>query len=84
MDIETLLTFLIMFALVGGIAAAFVALRVDREARDAPAESRFAAASEGMTRCPRCGMGNQATDASCVACGAALPHSAFASDARIR
>ncbi len=84
MDIQTLLTFLILFALVGGIAAAVVALRVDREQREAPVEPQFAAASEGMTRCRRCGMGNQATDATCIACGAALPHSTFASDTRIR
>lgn len=84
MDIQTLLTFLIMFALVGGIAAAIVALRVDRESREAPTESQFAAASEGMTRCRQCGMGNLATDATCVACRAPLPHSSFASDARIR
>jgi hypothetical protein len=82
-DVETLITFLVMFALVGGVAAALVALRTDRERRDEPVEYEFAAASEGMTRCRRCGMGNQATDSSCVACGAPLPHSAFASDARI-
>jgi hypothetical protein len=84
MDIETLLTFLIMFALVGGVAAALVALRVDRERRDEPVEYHFTAASEGMTRCRQCGMGNQAVDSNCVACGAPLPHSAFASEARIR
>jgi hypothetical protein len=83
-DVETLVTFLIMFALVGGVAAALVALRVDRERRDEPVEYQLAAASEGMTRCRQCGMGNQATDSNCVACGAPLPHSTFASEARIR
>jgi hypothetical protein len=84
MDVQTLLTFLIVFALVGGIAAAFIALRVDREQHEEPIEYAFTAASEGMTRCRRCGMGNLVTDSSCVSCGAALPHSAFASEARIR
>ncbi len=84
MDIQTLLTFLILFALVGGIAAAIVALRVDREQRAGPVEYEFSAASEGQTRCRRCGMGNQVMDVSCIACGAALPHSTFTSEARIR
>jgi hypothetical protein len=83
-DIETLLTFLIVFALVGGIAAALIALRVDPEQRAGLVEYEFSAASEGQTRCRRCGMGNQSTDASCSACGAALPHSPFTSEARIR
>ena len=84
MDIQTLLTFLIVFALVGGIAAAFIALRVDREQREEPVEYAFTAASEGMTRCRQCGMGNQVTDSSCISCGAPLPHSSFASESRIR
>jgi hypothetical protein len=83
-DIQTLLTFLIVFALFGGIAAAFIALRVDREQRAGPVEYQFSAASEGMTRCRSCGMGNQSFDTNCIACGAALPHSSFTSEARIR
>ena len=84
MDNQTLITLLIVVAIVGGIAAAWVALRADRQSREEPPEYGLAAASEGMTRCRQCGMGNLATDSSCVACGAPLPHSTFGGTARIR
>jgi len=84
MDTQALLTLLVVVALLGGIAAAWIALRGDRKQREDPKEYGIAAASEGMTRCRRCGMGSQATDATCVACGAALPHSPFVGEARIR
>jgi hypothetical protein len=68
----------LFLALVGaaaiGILSTIVIIR--RQRRDAAArtaESPFAASTEGEKRCPRCGMGNLWTDASCVSCGARLP-----------
>ena len=69
-----------MFALVGaavlGLVAVLSILRRDRNAAAAaagPAESRYAVSTEGMKRCPACGMGNLVTDATCSACGRQLP-----------
>lgn len=57
-----------MAALVG-LLAALSMLRRDRSSRESP----FAASTEGETRCPACGMGNQWTDRRCISCGADLP-----------
>ena len=35
-------------------------------------ESPFAAATEGMKRCPSCGVGNLVTERTCSACGKRL------------
>lgn len=36
-------------------------------------ESPFAVSTEGMQRCPSCGMGNLVGDSTCSGCGKALP-----------
>jgi hypothetical protein len=36
-------------------------------------KGHFAVATEGMKRCPSCGMGNLVTDATCVSCGKRQP-----------
>jgi hypothetical protein len=54
------------------VAAIFGLLSILRRIR-MPAESPFAASTEGEKRCPNCGMGNQWTDARCISCGADLP-----------
>jgi hypothetical protein len=55
------------------VAVVTIRARIQREqAEQTPAESPFAASTEGMKMCPRCGMGNLWTDRACVSCGAAL------------
>jgi len=53
-----------------GLLATLVLLRHEREAAR---ESPFAASTEGVKLCPKCGMGNMWTDATCGACRAKLP-----------
>ena len=56
-----------------GIVAVITILRRDRVApEEPPAESPFAVATEGMKRCPSCGMGNLVTDDNCSNCGTRL------------
>jgi hypothetical protein len=45
--------------------------RMDREFRTH--ESPFAVSTEGMKRCPSCGVGNLVTEQWCSACGKRLP-----------
>ena len=57
-----------------GIAAVVIILRRDRvAAEETTRETRFAVATEGMKRCPSCGMGNLVTDDDCSNCGRRLP-----------
>jgi hypothetical protein len=57
-----------------GIAAVVIILRRDRVTlEEATRETRFAVATEGMKRCPSCGMGNLVTDDTCSNCGKRLP-----------
>ncbi|MFP5342113.1 MAG: hypothetical protein ACLGIJ_04175 [Candidatus Limnocylindria bacterium] len=68
----------ILLALVGasaiGLAAVVVILgRQRREREEAERENPFAVSTEGMKRCPHCGMGNLVTDRDCAACGRRLP-----------
>ena len=67
-----------ILALIGvaalGILAVVTILRRDRVAdEESSQESPFAVATEGMKRCPSCGMGNLVTDATCASCGKKLP-----------
>jgi hypothetical protein len=64
---------LIAVAAVGMISLLAIVRRERVEARAAAAESPFAASTEGEKRCPKCGMGNLWTDATCITCGARLP-----------
>jgi len=66
---DAVLVFALGAAALAGILASFSILR----RRPRPPESPFAASTEGEKRCPKCGMGNQWTDARCVSCGANLP-----------
>ncbi len=65
-----------LLALVAAAAAGilFVILILRRERRSTtPADSPFAASTEGEKRCPKCGMGNLWTDRNCISCGTRLP-----------
>lgn len=73
MDQTTQILALVLVAAVG-IAAAVVILRRDRvKAEEATRETPYAVATEGMKRCPSCGMGNLVGDATCSSCGKRLP-----------
>ena len=71
------LTLLVLIgAAVLGLLAVLILLRRERHEAEATAgdvESPFAVATEGMKRCPYCGMGNLVTDATCGRCGKRLP-----------
>jgi hypothetical protein len=56
-----------------GILTVVVILRRDRmTAEESSRESPFAVSTEGMKRCPSCGIGNLVTDATCSSCGRKL------------
>jgi hypothetical protein len=60
-------------AAIVGLLAALILLRRDQQVEAADVEGHFAVATEGMKRCPHCGMGNLVGDATCSACGKRLP-----------
>ena len=69
MDQTTQILALVLVAALG-IAAVVLILRRDRVAtEEATRERPFAVATEGMKRCPSCGMGNLVTDDNCSNCG---------------
>ena len=74
MDDLTLIA-LVAAAVLGLIAS--VTLLRERQAAEATAGDveahSFAVATEGMKRCPNCGMGNLVTDRTCAACKKPLP-----------
>jgi hypothetical protein len=69
MDDVTLLA-LAGVAVIGLLAALSIYRRDQRaaEAAAGPPETRFAVSTEGMKRCPSCGMGNLVTDSTCASC----------------
>ncbi len=62
----------IIVAATFGLVAVFFLIRRERREAEAARESPFAASTEGEKRCPKCGMGNLWTDATCVSCGTRL------------
>ena len=78
METQSGLLLLITAAAVG-IVATIQILRRDRmELSAVDHESPFAVSTEGMERCPACGMGNLVGDRTCSACGKPLPEAAKA------
>lgn len=77
MDQTTALIALVIAALVGIAATLGIMQRQRREAdereRAASHDLPFAVSTEGMKRCPACGVGNLVTDATCSSCGQHLP-----------
>ncbi len=66
---------LLVAAAAFGIGGTLAILRRDRLAREGGArEPTFAVSTEGMLRCPGCGMGNLVGDRTCSSCGKTLPH----------
>ena len=64
---------LIIAAVIGLVAVLLILRRQRRDVEEATTESPFAASTEGMKRCPNCGVGNLVTDATCSSCGRPLP-----------
>jgi hypothetical protein len=72
MDSTTLLAAMVGAAILG-LLATIVIVRRSAAAAAAAAQESFAVSTEGMTRCPSCGMGNLVTDSTCSSCGKRLP-----------
>jgi len=71
MDQSTSLVLLIVAALIGVVAVGAI-LRRSSAAATEPPESPFAVSTEGMRRCPNCGVGNLVTESNCSNCGKKL------------
>jgi len=72
-DQTTILVLLIVAAAVGVVAVAAI---LDRDRSTAAKTSRatqFASSTEGMRRCPSCGVANLVTADTCSGCGKRLP-----------
>jgi len=73
MDQTTTLVILVGVAAVGVVATIAILNRARVDDADASRESLYAPATEGMKRCPSCGVGNLVTDDTCSSCGKRLP-----------
>jgi hypothetical protein len=72
-DQSTQILALIGVAAVGILAVVAILRRERKTIEDATRENPFATSTEGMKRCPSCGMGNLVTDSTCASCGKRLP-----------
>ncbi len=73
MDQTTQLLLLIITAALGLVATILILRRDRLGSTTVEPESPFATATEGMKRCPSCGVANLVTDATCSGCGKTLP-----------
>lgn len=73
MDLELLISALLVAAGVGIVAVLVILRRERREAADATRESPIAASGEGVKLCPSCATENLWTESQCVRCGKHLP-----------
>lgn len=73
MDQSTQILALIGVAAVGILAVVVILRRERKTIEDATRENPYATSTEGMKRCPSCGMGNLVTDSTCSSCGKRLP-----------
>jgi hypothetical protein len=72
MDQTTILLLLVGAATLGIVATILILRRERTTAEDAARERPYAASTEGMLRCPNCGVGNLVTDRDCSGCGRRL------------
>jgi hypothetical protein len=72
MDMNTALLLIVVAAAIGIVGTIAIMRRQRRALEAAGRESPFAIATEGMKRCPSCGMGNLVTDNDCSSCGKPL------------
>jgi hypothetical protein len=70
---DLLLPALIAAAIIGIIAVLLILWRGRRDQDVDSPDRPFAASTEGMKICPRCGLGNLWTERTCSSCGARLP-----------
>ena len=74
MDQTPILVALVAVAAIGIVAVAAIMRRGPAaEGSGVAQESPYAASTEGMKRCPSCGVGNLVTEQTCSACGKRLP-----------
>ena len=73
MDSTTGLLLIIIAASIGIVGTIGIMVKQRRAVEALGRESPYAVATEGMKRCPSCGMGNLVTDATCSSCGKPLP-----------
>jgi hypothetical protein len=73
MDQTTILVLLIVAATVGIVCVAAILDRDRTASVKAGRETQFASSTEGMRRCPYCGVGNLVTADTCSGCGKRLP-----------
>jgi hypothetical protein len=72
---QAMLIVLLITAAAGGVLALLAITRGSPAPNHASAnESPYAASTEGMKRCPSCGVGNLVTEQRCSACGKRLPN----------
>lgn len=70
---QTLVYALLAALVVVTVATVLIIIRQRGEAPSEPTDNSFAVSTEGMKRCPNCGMGNLVTDQNCSSCGRRLP-----------
>ena len=73
MDQTTTLLALIGAAILGIMGTLGILRRQRKDVEASTRESPYAASTEGMLRCPNCGVGNLVTDRDCSDCGRRLP-----------
>lgn len=73
MDLTTILVLLIVAATVGVVAVAAILDRDRSAAAKVSRATQFASSTEGMRRCPACGVANLVTADTCSGCGKRLP-----------
>jgi uncharacterized membrane protein len=73
MDQTSQLLLLVIIAAIGMVAVILILRRGRHQAEDATRENPYAVSTEGMKRCPACGVGNLVTDSTCASCGRSLP-----------
>jgi hypothetical protein len=73
MDQSTQALLLVIAAALGLVAVIGILRRERHRDEEATTESPFATSTEGMKRCPACGVGALVTDTTCASCGRALP-----------
>jgi uncharacterized paraquat-inducible protein A len=63
---------LVVAAVVGIVATVLILRRQRKTDEEAARENPYATSTEGVKRCPHCGMGNLWTESRCVSCGTKL------------
>ena len=71
---QTILFVLLITAATGGVLAALAITRAPTPKHASANESPYAVSTEGMKRCPSCGVGNLVTEQRCSGCGKKLPN----------